>query len=121
MLDIVFSSGFNLWQTIINSNSTLYSEEINTLLNEGLIPISVSYFGKYIAGNYIIADNKGFFNIIKRDESKAKETGFTLFKRTYSGFGNLGQITNQYYLTIFTSNDRFNFIRSLDGQIADTN
>ena len=61
--------------------------------------------------------------MIKKDENKEREDKyrFTLFKRSYSGFGYFSKITNQYYLTIFSSFDRFNFIRSLDGQIADAN
>ena len=41
-------------------------KKINSLLQEGLIPISLSYFGNFITGNYMIADNKGFFSIIKK-------------------------------------------------------
>ena len=122
-LNIFYSYGFNVWQTVINSNTTLYSDEIKTLQLENLAPISMSYFGNLLAGNYIIGDNKGFFNIIKKDERKNGKFGyeFNLLKRVYSGFGDLNLVTNQHFLTMYTFYDKFGFIRSIDGEIADTN
>ena len=121
-LNIILSYGFNVWNTIIDSNSTKYSEEINTLLQQGLTPVSISHDGEFISGTYTIGDNKGYFSIIKKDEDRTEKNSysFTFLIRSYSDFDHLDLVTSQYYLTLFTSNDKFSFIRSFDGKVSTT-
>ena len=119
-LNIILSYGFNVWNTIIDSNSTKYSEEINTLLQQGLTPVSISHYGESILGTFLIGDSKGFFSIVNKDQNRADNTSysFTFLTRIYTNFNHLDLVTSQSFLTLFTSNDKFSFIRNIDGAIS---
>ena len=92
------------------------------MLQQGLTPISISHDGEFISGTYTIGDNKGFFSIINKDQNRADNTSysFTFLTRIYTDFCHLDLVKNQYYLTLFTSYEKFSFIRSFDGQVSTT-
>ena len=117
---------FNAWSSIINTNRTEYETEINNLVSEGIKPISLEYHGKQHSGNYIIADNQGFFNIFRKAVPQAtrnpnesnKLNEFTLIKRLHSGFNNIKIIKRLGALIVFSSDTNIGFLRAFDGDLA---
>jgi hypothetical protein len=113
-----------LWETVIESNETLYKDEIHGLLDEGLLLQKMTYFSNKDQGIYVFTDNKGFFTLLRRHstfnaDGKGPTTHeITFFKRVYSGFPSIILSKSQIYLTVFTSGDKIGFMRAFDGQIG---
>lgn len=121
-LHVGLSYGFNVWQTVVDANATKYGDEVSALLQQGLAPVSISYDGGLLDGNFIVGDNKGFFTVVRKrvDRSGAKANVFELNARSYSEFERLELVKNQGFLTLFASANKFSFIRSLDGLVSNT-
>lgn len=91
---------------------------------EGLRLISTTFFANSQLGSYVFADNKGFLTMIRRDSTYKSERGFPnihsigFFRRKFSGFSDIKLVKQQFYLTLFTSQDKIGFMRAFDGLIA---
>lgn len=124
-IEIKDIEGFNVWDTIISTNSTLYGEEISYLKKNNVEALQIEFFGRNFDGNFIIADSMGHFNIFRKQQlvSKNQTTTAPLFKlttRADSGFKSLDIIERLNMLTIFASENKIGFIRAYDGQVAST-
>lgn len=118
------TSYFNIWDTVVKSNSTIYEHEIDSLKKEGLQLRTMTYFPHKDIGTYIFSDNKGFFTLIRREMKKdandqsPPRPKYSLFVRNYSGFNDIKLVKQQSYLTLFTSSDKIGFIRTFDGKMS---
>ena len=119
-------SHFNLWDIIINSNKTLYEQEFNNMKQSGLSIIHMGYYGNSQSGVYIFADNFGYFTLIRKDSKFNKEVEtpnehkFKMLKRVFSRITDIKIIKNQVFLNIFANDHKIGFLRSYDGQVADS-
>lgn len=119
------AASFNIWTATVNTNSTVYEEEIKSLLAEGIKPISLEYYGRPLVGNFIVADSKGYFSIFKKatphsrapaNSTQANE--WTLFKRVHSGLDSIKIIRRLGALIVFASETNIGFLRAYDGDLA---
>mmetsp|Transcript_4682 Transcript_4682/g.3938 ORF Transcript_4682/g.3938 Transcript_4682/m.3938 type:complete len:485 (+) Transcript_4682:49-1503(+) len=123
-LEAVDVLSFNTWDTVIESNNTLYEEEINEQRGKKLYPISLNYFGKGIDGNFIIADSQGNFNIFRKaiEDKKTRKEGakpkFSLISRSHSGFDRFDILSSHNVFTIFSRGSSMGFLRTFDGQMV---
>ncbi|CAI2360911.1 unnamed protein product [Moneuplotes crassus] len=116
------SISFNMWDTIVSNNQTLYQEDVETRLSEGVAPIALEFSGKGMSGNIIIADSQGFFNIYRKaipDKNKPTEDKalVNLISRSHSGFDSIDLITRHHMLMIYSSGSQISFLRTFDGQM----
>jgi hypothetical protein len=94
------------------------------LKKEGLRIVSTTFFANSQLGSYVFADNKGFLTMIRRDSTYKAERGVPnshsigFYKRKFSGFTDIKFVKQQFYLTLFTSEDKIGFMRAFDGLIA---
>lgn len=102
----------------------MYKNEIQGMLDEGLLLQKMTYFSNKDQGIYVFTDNKGFFTLIRRhtiynEADKGPTThDIKFFKRVYSGFSDIDLSKSQSFLTVFTSGDKLGFLRAYDGQVG---
>mmetsp|Transcript_23556 Transcript_23556/g.27027 ORF Transcript_23556/g.27027 Transcript_23556/m.27027 type:complete len:123 (+) Transcript_23556:573-941(+) len=122
-MEIVYASAFNLWNTIIESNPETQKTDIKTLLEDGLKLVSMSFRTTQQEGFYLFTDSQSFFTVIRLEvgKTKNKRYAFTMVKRISSGFDKIDLIANRGLLSVFTSGDKFAFIRIYDAVVRNDN
>ena len=116
---------FNIWDILISSNSSEYSQYIADGTSNGLKIIHMTYFGNSKSGVFIFTDSFGYFTFLRKDSKYEKaydhinEHTIGFHKRVYSGVDSIQLVKNQHYLQLFSDGSKIGFLRSYDGQVAD--